>query len=295
MVVLKKIFLTFADQRMSRALQRIHNQAIAMGVYDFIVLANENSLDLQFREQFSEHLKPGICGFGYWSWKAQIILQTLRQMNDGDILQYTDAGCHLNPSGRKRLEEYFLKAQNSESGILAFQAIPPTFHNGKIELLDLRESRWCKGDLCDALAVRSKLYIMDTQTIGAGIIFIKKCNESMRIISSWLDVYKNNYNLIDDSKSKSENPPGFVAHRHDQSIFSILAKLNKIETISAYEYWYPNGRKPSGPDWKILKEYPIHAKRDRGVHWASKVYALPGRVFKKILKIMNRGNSVVSD
>jgi hypothetical protein len=275
---------------MRRALQRIQNQAIAMGAYDFIVLANEYNLDLDFREQFSEYLKPGIRGFGYWSWKAQIILQTLRQMKDGDLLQYTDAGCHLNPKGREKLDEYFLKAQNSASGILAFQAIPPTFHDKKIELLDLREARWCKGDLCDAFGVRSNQHVMQTQTVGAGIIFMKKCDESLKIVTSWLDVYKNNFNLIDDSKSKSENPPGFVEHRHDQTIFSILAKLNKVEIASAYEYWYPNGKNPPGPDWGVLSEYPIHAKRDRGFHWATKIYALPGRVLKKILKFANREN-----
>lgn len=287
---MKKIFLTFADQGMIRALQRMQNQAIAMSAYDFIVMANEHSLDLDFRKHFSEYLKPGIRGFGYWSWKAQIILQTLRQMNDGDLLQYTDAGCHLNPKGRKKLDEYFLKAQLSESGILAFQAIPPTFHDENIKLPDLRESRWCKGDLCDALGVRSSPSIMDTQTIGAGIIFIKKCDESIRIVNSWLDIYKNNFNLIDDSKSKSENPIGFVEHRHDQSIFSILAKLNKVETVSAYDYWYPNGENPPGPDWETLKEYPIHAKRDLGMHWSTKLYNFPRRAFKKILRNLNYAN-----
>lgn len=287
---MKKIFLTFADQRMSRALQRIQNQAIAMRTYDFIVLANEYSLNLDFREQFSEYLKPGIRGFGYWSWKAQIILQTLHQMNDGDLLQYTDAGCHLNPKGRKKLNEYFLKAQNSQSGILAFQAIPPTFHNQKIKLLDLREDRWCKGDLCDAFDVRTCPNIIETQAIGAGIIFVKKCDESLKILTSWLNVYKDNFNLIDDSVSKSANPPGFVEHRHDQSIFSILAKLNKVEIASAYEYWYPNGKRKIGPDWDILSEYPIHAKRDRGMHWLAKMYEFSGRVFKKFLKITNREN-----
>ena len=279
---MKKIFLTFADQRMGRALERIHHQAVNMGVYDSIVIANENNLDLNFRERFAKYLKPEFRGFGYWTWKAQIILQTLHQMSDGDLLQYTDAGCHLNPSGSKKLVEYFLKAQKSESGILAFQAIPPSFHHGKIKLPDLRESKWCKGDLCDALAVRSRLNIMSTQTIGASVIFIKKCDESIRVVSKWLAVYENNIGLIDNSKSKSEDPPGFVEHRHDQSIFSILAKLNQVETVSAYEYWYPHARLPLLPDWKILKDYPIHAKRDKGVHWAMKPYALWERVFKRV-------------
>lgn len=279
---MKKIFLTFADQRMYRALQRIHDQAVSMDAYDLIVLANEFSLDLNFREQFAEYLKPEMRGFGYWSWKAQIILQTLNQMDDGDLLQYTDAGCHLNPNGRDKLDEYFSKAQNSKSGILAFQAIPPSFHNEKVKLLDLREAKWCKGDLCDSLDVRSNSFIMNTQTIGAGIIFIRKCDNSLRIISDWLDVYKKDFNLIDDSESKSENPLGFVEHRHDQSIFSILAKLNNVETVSAYEYWYPNARLHFLPDWKALAEYPVHAKRDKGIHWAVKPFALLMRILKRI-------------
>jgi hypothetical protein len=210
-------------------------------------------------------------------------------MNDGDLLQYTDAGCYLNPKGLKKLDEYFIMAQNSELGILAFQSNPPIFHNEKIKLLDLQESKWTKGDLCDAMQVRSNSDIMDTQQIGATVIFIKKCDESVKIISKWLDVYKQDFNLIDDSNSKSENPSGFIEHRHDQSIFSLVAKLFKVQTISSYEYWYPNGKNPPKPDWEILKDYPIHAKRDRGVHWTAKVLALPGRVFKKIYKIVIHG------
>ena len=169
---------------MHRALERIHRQAIKMDMYDYIIIANENNLDLNFREKFAKYLKPEFRGFGYWTWKAQIILQTLHQMSDGDLLQYTDAGCHLNPNGRKKLDEYFLKAQKSESGILAFQAIPPSFHDKKIKLLDLREAKWCKGDLCDTLEVRSNSSVMNSQAIGAGVIFIKKCNESIRILST---------------------------------------------------------------------------------------------------------------
>ena len=267
---------------MHRALERIHRQAIKMDMYDYIIIANENNLDLNFREKFAKYLKPEFRGFGYWTWKAQIILQTLHQMSDGDLLQYTDAGCHLNPNGRKKLDEYFLKAQKSESGILAFQAIPPSFHDKKIKLLDLREAKWCKGDLCDTLEVRSNSSVMNSQAIGAGVIFIKKCNESIRILSKWLAVYESNISLIDNSKSISEDLPGFVEHRHDQSIFSILGKLYRVETVSAYEYWYPHPIFPWLPDWKILKSYPIHAKRDKGLHWAMKPYALLERAFKRV-------------
>ncbi|WP_199104594.1 hypothetical protein, partial [Aquitalea sp. ASV11] len=94
-----KIFLSFADKRMKKSLTRIKSQAEEMGIYDEIIITTEDDLDANFKENFKEKLKYNIRGFGYWCWKPQIILQTLNKMKDGDILQYTDAGCHLNPSG----------------------------------------------------------------------------------------------------------------------------------------------------------------------------------------------------
>jgi hypothetical protein len=74
--------------------------------------------------------------------------------------------------------------------------------------------------------------------------------------------------LIDDTPSSSPNKYGFIEHRHDQAIFSLLCIKYKVLTVSAYEYWYP--KKGSlqiiAPDWAALKEFPIHAKRDKGIN-----------------------------
>lgn len=286
---MRKIFLTFADAKMSRSLIRIQNQALAMNVYDCVIAANENNLDLDFREAYKEYLISSVRGFGYWIWKAQLIIQTLRQMKEGDILQYTDAGCHLNLKGRDRLNEYFELVKKSRTGILGFQAIKPSFHNPKITLPDQSDYKWCKGDLINALGVGDKSHIINSQAIGAGIIFIKKNAESESIIKKWFDVYKKNISLIDDSTSVSPNINGFVEHRHDQAIFSLLGKIYGIDTISAYEYWYPSARFSMLPDWGVLEKYPILAKRDKGVHWTRKPYALIIRIYKRIhLEIRKR-------
>jgi hypothetical protein len=288
---MKKIFLTFADSNMSRALTRIRAQAFEMNLYDIIIAANENNLNINFREEYKEYLVSSVRGFGYWIWKAQLILQTLDQMNEGDLLQYTDAGCHLNFNGREKLFEYFQRVQQSKSGILGFQANEPDFHNNKIILPDLRDCKWCKGDLIDFLGVRENSEIMNSQSIGATIIFIKKTDVSMDIIQRWFNVYKDKINMIDNSESISKNMEGFVEHRHDQSIFSLLGKMHRIDTVSAYEYWYPSAIIPMLPDWKILNKYPIHAKRDKGIHWAKKPYALILRILKRVrLEMRKRGS-----
>jgi len=261
----KKYFISFADKTYQNSLSRIYCQALKMNVYDDIICANEDFLSKKFLESYSKYLKPGIRGFGYWSWKPQIILQALDLMNDGDMLQYTDAGCHLNVGGKKRLLQYFDILNSSESGILAFQAIKPELplkYDGR-ELPKLLEFQWAKGDLIDHFGIRNCGEILNSEVIGAGIIFIKKSNKSKKIIQEWSDVIMKNFSLLDDSRSKSENIPGFIEHRHDQSIFSILCKLNKVKTLSAFEYSYPNKNNINSYDWDALKNFPIHAKRDK--------------------------------
>jgi hypothetical protein len=279
---MRKVFLSFADSRMHRALRRINLQAHQLNCYDHVITTDESGLDIRFREDFRDKLSPSLRGYGYWCWKPQIIIQILNQLDDGDILQYTDAGCHLNPNGLERLKEYFQLTSQSETGILAFQAIPPIFHDAAVKLPNQTEMLWCKGDLCDYFNARDKATIMDSPTIGAGIIFIKKCDASLSIIKKWLSIYRENFSLLDDTPSESANFPGFIAHRHDQSIFSILCKLNKVETISAYEYWYPSSLISMLPDWEKLKFYPIHVKRDKGIPPLLWPYYLIIRVLKRI-------------
>lgn len=281
---MKKLFLSFASKDMASALLRIEKQATAMGIYDQILVWNQSNLDDGFIRRFQDKLNSNVRGFGYWSWKPQVILQALSKMNDGDILQYTDAGCHLNPNGINRLNEYFDIAANTKNGILAFQGRPPIdsplLYDGR-ELPDLTEHKWLKGDLFDYFNVRNLIEVTATPTIGAGIIFIKKCDVSISIIQSWLDVFESNFSLADDSPSRSANFPEFIEHRHDQSIFSILCKINQVQTLSAYEYWYPqiNSMKP---DWHALAKLPIHAKRDKGKGFFKLFFQ---RLFDKLLRI----------
>lgn len=284
---MKRAFLTFADSRMHRSLKRIENQAKEMQVYDEIFICNEFSLDEEFRKNLKNKLVPGTRGYGYWSWKPQIILQTLQNLSDGDILHYCDAGCHLNKKGRKRLLEYFEITSKDNFGMLAFQSVPPSFHDGR-NLMDLADQKWCKGDLLDFLKVRDEESIVNTQTIGAGIIFIKKNNETFEFIEKWRDVFLHDFSLIDDSPSKSPNTENFIEHRHDQAIFSILCKKKHVKTISAYEYWYPTKKTIHLPDWKALQMYPIHAKRDKKI--GSFTFRVINRLIrgsKKVFKLVN--------
>ena len=59
--------------------------------------------------------------------------------------------------------------------------------------------------------------------------------------------------LVDDSPSISSNLKGFIEHRFDQSIYSILAKLNHLECLSAKEV--------SSDNWEEMNSFPILEKK----------------------------------
>lgn len=285
---LKIIFLSFGNSDLQKSAKRIEKQALKMDIYDEISIYNEHKLDTDFRKHFSQKLRKHTRGFGYWCWKPQIILQALSKMKDGDILHYADMGCHLNANGVSRLKDYINYASKSQSGILAFQAIPPDFHDGQ-QLPDLRDKLWVKGDLLDYFHVRDRKEIVETPTYGATTLFIKKSIHSINFIKEWVTVYYQDFTLTDDTPSKSPNLEGFIENRHDQSIFSILCKLYKVTTLSAYEYWYPQKENTARPDWETLKNYPIHARRDKqfGLRYMIEYYFLAVR--RRFLKRLGVG------
>lgn len=251
---MRKFLCAFGDNAIKKSFKRFAQQANALDVYDEVCLWSTEDLDEDFKRKFKKRLIPYTRGFGFWVWKPQIILQTLRLMNDGDLLQYTDIGCHLNPHGKKRLLDYFDIVSKSKFGILAFRA-QVTPYNLNIQELYYPEYEWTKGDLFDYFGVRNNKKYTHTMQFGSGIIFIRKNQETVRFFEEFLNVYLTDFDLASDKASVSDNLDGFIAHREDQSIFSLLCKKYNVEELSSAEYY--------ATDWDILKEYPIHAKRDK--------------------------------
>lgn len=259
----KKILVSFADIRLSRSARRFERQAATMGFFGAVKVFSERDLEDDFKQSVGLRLHKSLPGFGYWVWKPQIILQTLLSAEEDDIVVYVDVGCHFNPAGKGRLDQYLHMLLESKIGVLAFQAKPPQDQpvwDGRW-LPSFPDAQWAKGDLLDFFEVREQLEIIESPTIGAGVIFFRNCGPARQLVRTWLEVMVNNPALADDSTSKSPNHPWFIAHRHDQSVFSIIAKQHVVRVVSAFEYWYP-GVRTQRPDWAALCNTPIHARRD---------------------------------
>jgi hypothetical protein len=263
----RRIFLTFTDRRMQTARKRICQQARSLNVYSDVIGASENSLDRDFRHRYASILNEKHKGYGYYIWKPRIVKQVLATLQEGDVLHWLDAGSHLNPAGLWRLQQYFQLAETAPGGFLGFENKPP---NGPLAydgrpLPDNAEYLLTKGDLLDWFNVRDRPEICRSQQIGATTFMIRKCPESVDFIEHWNQVFEGRQHLIDDSPSISPNEKGFICHRRDQSILSILAKLHEVPTVSVFECWYPTLDDCWSPDWDYVKDYPIWMMRDRGI------------------------------
>lgn len=206
---------SFADSRMPQTLKRVKKQAEESGFFKDIYLYDEHSLGADFQEKFSSILKGYIRGFGYWVWKPYVVMETLKKIPDGEILLYMDAGCHIKPEGKNLFDSWVKRVSASESGLLVWE-LPNT----------CIESYYTKGDLLDFLGVRNQDKIVLTPQRAATFFFIRKEEKTLRLIKNWLSVFETDFHLIDDTESASPNMDGFIENRHDQSVFSILTKIN---------------------------------------------------------------------
>tara|TARA_R110000868_G_scaffold118763_3_gene314825 strand:- start:213 stop:989 length:777 start_codon:yes stop_codon:yes gene_type:complete len=218
-------------------------------VFSSITLENELTLQRKYADFWNLHgsfLLKRSRGFGYWLWKPFLIWQTLCQIPEDDILIYLDAGCQINTSAYSRFQDYITLAEHHNACV--FQQANPS----------LLDEEYCKADTILAVLGQHGIDTIENKVQLVASIQIMKSNTTTRSFTkSWFDwSCEDNYHYIDDSPSKHQNSAIFKDHRHDQSIFSLLYKKEKVGTIIADEtYW--------APEWHLKGAlYPFWATRN---------------------------------
>ena len=97
-----KYFITYADSSFVEAKERILQEAERSHVFDDIIAYSPENLSPQLRTSSLMKIRRG---GGLWSWKPDVILSTMNQCEDGDIIVYADAGCTIEKS--KEWQKYF--------------------------------------------------------------------------------------------------------------------------------------------------------------------------------------------
>lgn len=209
------VLVSFASSNMEAALNRLGQQAKDFGVFDKIFLYTERDFPSDYHAIYGDFYKNNPRGFGYWLWKPYFITKTLELLCDNDIIVYLDAGFEINPLGKRRFDRYISTLRKELKGILCFE-------------MWVKEKEWDKGDVLDYFQVRNRADILETNQLMATLM-LRKTNTSVKIIKQWCNISHSHLHLITDEPSKTSNEPGFVENRHDQSLFSIICKLNGIK------------------------------------------------------------------
>lgn len=255
------VFLTFTNTGYHPP-TRILEQAAAFGIFDKIL--HKTELDIpDFIEKHSEFIRNHTAGYGYYIWKPKIILDTLLNMEDGELLFYCDSGIHLNLKGLPRFQEY-LTYLNGDKSMVTFG----TSDNYKAHMYVKQDAvQYYFPDFNDR---------KDLENCYAGCMILKKCDATMDIIIDWLCLCEK-YHLLDTSISYLwKELDGFQGNDKDSGLFNlVLAKHNIDYKITPDETNLYNEegvqlqhlKLPTHPnewEWSLLDTFPIHYRRDTG-------------------------------
>lgn len=229
--------VTYADNRMQKALHLCINTAAHYGVDD-IMIGEVSKEFFDINGDIFKHER----GAGYWLWKPYIIYKAMLDMTDGDYLIYSDAGvefvANVNEITSRMDEDIFF------------------FTNG------WNHFEWCKRDVLAAFDhdhAGDRFRNEQVKQIQASVIFFRINQKTKDFVKKWL-LYCQMPGWIDDSPSKMPNFSTFAEHRHDQAILTSLA-YNRYQIDhwwpTQYSYHLPRSERDSYP---VIFNH--HRKRD---------------------------------
>lgn len=194
-------------------MNRIERQAKEFNLFYEIIIENDKTLIEKHKDFWDKHNKfisNNSRGYGYWLWKPYLICDTLKKMNENDILLYCDVGCELNKYGLHNFYKLLNIVLNKK--IIGFKA-------GSCDI------NYTKRDLSAQYPLNINLLLINH--LQAGCLLMQKSSFIEHIMNEWFincEIYHN----IDDSQSKLNNFKNFIEHRHDQSVLNMILKKYKI-------------------------------------------------------------------
>jgi hypothetical protein len=151
-------------------------------------------------------------GGGYWLWKPYVILKKLKQIDRGDFLVYSDSGAVV----LKPLSLIVSELINLNQDVASFE-------------LPLIERQWTKKYLFDSMGCLAENFADTNQRLSSFHV-IKKTEFSLGFYEKFLK-YSSSYENISDFNCNIGQDDGFLEHRHDQSIFSLLSKKAGLKAM----------------------------------------------------------------
>lgn len=233
--------ITYSDCNYNNSKERLIKEAVNTKWFNSISSYGPEDLDIEFKNKFKDILDQK-HGAGYWIWKPYVIKKKINEINDGDILIYLDAGCSINICGKERFDEYCEKLNISNSCIISFQ-------------MPHIEKQYTVKEIFDYFNLDYNGEIANTGQIVGGILIMKKNKDLINLIDLEMKLLYDNPLLFTNYYNKNQDSK-FKDNRHDQSVFSIIRKINNPMIISDETYFksFGNGESLKYPFWATRKK-----------------------------------------
>lgn len=208
------VFLTFGagNIRWNRAAKRLKNEAEKLEIFSQVYAFNENWLknaDLEINELVRSLLNSrGVKGFGYWAWKSAV-LSWAHEKHPNAILIYLDSGFVI-PNN-----------ETARRGFLKWVELASTHSSLALSLPSHPEYKWTKQETIQALDPFGLL--ADSMQIQGGFIFLTP-SAAGQFLPRYRELILENKGFHISDETEFSDFPGFISHRNDQSVFSLLWK-----------------------------------------------------------------------
>jgi len=208
---MKSFLVSYATGRFIPEQECLMTSALQFGVTDLRPWDEQLLRETSFYSQ-QQNILNKRRGAGYWLWKPFIIGQALTEVREGDCLIYSDSGIEIIGDLTPLLE---IAVQNE---LAVFSG------HGKCR-------EWTKRDCFVYLGADQPAY-HDAQMVDASFLVLMKTPRACAFAENWLESSMDGRVLTDDPNTCGlPNLPGFMHHRHDQSVLSILAKRENLEVF----------------------------------------------------------------
>lgn len=202
----KLIYITFSGMPYDTTTQKIYQRAKPCGADECRVYDDHWLIHTEFYQHNKwlwDH--PHKRGFGWYCWKPYIILDALSKSDNGDVVLYTDADTY--PIANLRV----IFDTASRDGVMLFAA--GHFSN----------RQWCKADCFTVMGQDEKKYIDCQAGVARFMAFQNGPWRPRQFLMEWLTYCVNPFATTFDISHYSEENPGFIEHRTEQAIMTLLA------------------------------------------------------------------------
>ena len=207
----KKYFITYGTNKYTESKYRLLKQVKELNIFHDLSALDNTNLTKEFREKYKNILNDPYGG-GYWIWKLDIIRNMLSKINENDYLVYLDAGCVINLEGKARMLEYFEMLNDSSYGIISFR-----MHH--------KERDWTTKQVFDYFNISPDSEIGKTGQALGGILIMQKKEHLLKVIDKAFEALEHDEKLFTKEYKKLKQHDGFKDSREDQSITSIIRKI----------------------------------------------------------------------